>query len=39
MLREIVDGKYQLIGEAYLDGIMDGEAVAGRENVRVIELI
>lgn len=39
VLREIADGKYKLIGEAYVDGIMDGEAVAGRENVGVIKLI
>jgi hypothetical protein len=39
VLREIADGKYKLIGEAYVDGIMDGEAVAGRENARFIELI
>lgn len=39
VFREITDGKYKLIGEAYVDGIMDGEAVAGRKNVGVIELI
>jgi hypothetical protein len=39
VLREVVDGKYQIVGEAYVDGIMDGEAMAGRENVGFIELI
>jgi hypothetical protein len=39
VLREIVDGKYQIVGEAYVDGIMDGEGVVGKENVGIIELI
>jgi hypothetical protein len=39
VLRKGVDRKYQIVGEAYVDGIMDGEAVVGRENVGTIELI
>ncbi|KAN0099553.1 HET domain containing protein [Hyaloscypha variabilis] len=39
VLRKIIEGKYQVVGEAYVDGIMDGEAVAERESVGTIELI
>jgi hypothetical protein len=39
VLRKHTDKKYAIVGEAYVDGIMDGEAVAGRENVGAIELI
>jgi hypothetical protein len=34
-----VGRRYKIIGEAYIDGIMDSEAVVGREIVRVLELI
>jgi hypothetical protein len=37
-LRKSADGKYEIVGEAYVDGIMDGEAVVRRENVGVVEL-
>jgi hypothetical protein len=39
VLRKGVDKKYKIVGEAYVDGIMDGEAVAGRESVGVVDLI
>jgi hypothetical protein len=39
VLRKSVGGKYEIVGEAYVDGIMDGEAVVGREIVGVLELI
>lgn len=31
VLREGIDEKYQLIGEAYADGIIDSEAVVNKE--------
>jgi hypothetical protein len=34
-----VGGRYKTVGEAYVDGIMDGEAVVGKETVGVLELI
>jgi len=39
VLRKVIDRQYQIVGKAYVDGIMDGEAVAGRESVGAIELI
>jgi hypothetical protein len=39
VLRKGVNEKYEIVGEAYVDGIMDGEAVVGRESVEAIELI
>ncbi|KAH6671956.1 heterokaryon incompatibility protein-domain-containing protein [Halenospora varia] len=39
VLRKSVDRKYEIVGEAYVDGIMDGEAVARRESVGALELI
>jgi hypothetical protein len=39
VLRKSVGGRYKIVGEAYVDGIMDGEAVVGREIVGVLELI
>ena len=38
VLRQNMDGRYQLIGEAYVDGIMDGEVVVGRGIADTIEL-
>jgi hypothetical protein len=38
VLREFGDKRYQLIGEAYVDGIMDGEAVASGKSPRQITL-
>ena len=38
LLRKSVNGKYEVVGEAYVDGIMDGEAVVGKECVGTIEL-
>jgi hypothetical protein len=38
VLREREDKKYQLIGEAYVDKIMDGEAVASNKGPRQITL-
>lgn len=39
VLRKSVGGRYKIVGEAYVDGIMDGEAVVGKEFVGVLELI
>jgi hypothetical protein len=39
VLRKSVGGRYKIVGEAYVDGIMDGEGVVGREIVGVLELI
>ncbi|KAH8765275.1 heterokaryon incompatibility protein-domain-containing protein [Hyaloscypha sp. PMI_1271] len=39
VLRKSMGERYKIIGEAYVDGIMDGEAVVGREIVGVLELI
>jgi hypothetical protein len=39
VLRKSVGGRYKIVGEAYVDGIMDGEAVVGREIVGDLELI
>jgi hypothetical protein len=39
VLRKSMGGRYKIVGEAYVDGIMDGEAVVGREIVGVLELI
>ena len=39
VLRKSVGGRYQIVGEAYVDGIMDGEAVVGREILGILELI
>jgi hypothetical protein len=39
VLRKSVGGRYKIVGEAYVDGIMDGEAMVGREIVGVLELI
>jgi hypothetical protein len=39
VLRKSVSGRYKIVGEAYVDGIMDGEAVVGRKVVRDLELI
>lgn len=33
-----MNGKYEVVGEAYVDGIMDGEAVVGKECVGTIDL-
>lgn len=38
ILRKSVDGKYEIVGEAYVDGIMDGEAVVGKQNIGTVEL-
>jgi hypothetical protein len=38
LLRKSMNGKYEVVGEAYVDGIMDGEAVVGKECVGTIEL-
>ena len=38
ILRRQIDGQYQLIGEAYVDGIMDGEAM-GNSEVYEISLV
>jgi hypothetical protein len=38
VLRQSADGKYEIVGKSYLDGIMDGEAVVGRESVGAVEL-
>ena len=39
ILREAAPGKYQLLGEAYVDGIMDGEASDTTERPTMISLI
>jgi len=39
VLRKTVCGRYKIVGEAYIDGIMDGEAVVGMETDGVLELI
>ncbi|PQE19335.1 heterokaryon incompatibility protein [Rutstroemia sp. NJR-2017a BVV2] len=36
VLRKSVGGRYKIVGEAYVDGIMDGEAVVRREIVGVL---
>jgi hypothetical protein len=38
VLRKSIDGKYEIVGEAYVDGIMDGEAAVGCESVGAVEL-
>jgi hypothetical protein len=38
VLRQSADGKYEIVGESYVDGIIDGEAVVGRESVGTVEL-
>jgi hypothetical protein len=38
VLRKSANEKYEIVGEAYVDGIMDGEAVVEKEGVTVIEL-
>jgi hypothetical protein len=38
VLRQGMSEQYQLIGEAYVDGIMDGEAVVGSDISDIIEL-
>jgi hypothetical protein len=39
VLRKGVNKKYEIVGDVYVDGILDGEAVAGLESVGAIELI
>lgn len=39
ILRPTGDGRYQLVGEAYVHGIMDGEALTPETKMDVIELI
>jgi hypothetical protein len=38
MQRKSVDGKYEIVREAYIDEIIDGEAVVGRGSVEAVEL-
>jgi hypothetical protein len=38
VLRKSVNERYELVGEAYVDRIMDGEAVVERQNMGAIEL-
>ncbi|ORX98424.1 heterokaryon incompatibility protein-domain-containing protein [Clohesyomyces aquaticus] len=39
VLRPVSDGKFEFVGEAYVDGIMDGEAVGDRVEGDLITLI
>jgi hypothetical protein len=39
LVRESDGEKFQLIGEAYVDGIMDGEAVASGQRLQHITLV
>ena len=38
VLRDIEDGEYNFVGEAYCDGIMDGEIMEGARPMEVFKL-
>ena len=38
VLRKSTEMRYEIVGEAYLDKIMEGEAMEGRKDIGTLEL-